>query len=163
MSIGLHCQPAGDGTVIQVSRIPVRHTSSTRRPVFWGLPIEILLEFILSGFFDVLLELLSHGFGSSKDARGRSHPVIGAVALLLLGGAAGGLTSWVLPTRLLSRPTVPGASMVVSPLLNGALMHYYGSWQARHHGRSSAIANFWGGALFALGFAVVRFLTVVEA
>lgn len=72
----------------------------------------------------------------------------------------GGLVTWVLPTRLLGTPAVPGASLVVSPLLNGALMHYYGAWKTRAGGRPSFAATFWGGAAFALGFAVVRLLLV---
>ena len=64
------------------------------------------------------------------------------------------------PTHLLGSPLVPGASLVISPLLNGTLMHYYGSWHARRQLGRSSVATFWGGALFAFGFALVRFVTV---
>lgn len=86
--------------------------------------------------------------------------MLAGLGLLAIGGVAGGLTTWVLPTHLLGTPLVPGASLVISPLLNGMLMHYYGSWHARRRHARSLTATFWGGALFAFGFALVRFLTV---
>ena len=88
--------------------------------------------------------------------------MLAALALFLVGCAAGGLVTWVLPTRLLGTPAVPGASLVVSPVLNGAFMYYYGMWKARGGGRPSFAATFWGGAVFAFGFAVVRLLMVAE-
>jgi hypothetical protein len=98
----------------------------------------------------------------AHDRRGRTHPVLAAIALLLVGGAAGGAVTWLLPTRVLGAPALPGASLVVSPLLNGALMHYYGAWKAHAGKQTSFAATFWGGAVFALGFAVVRFVMVAE-
>jgi hypothetical protein len=89
--------------------------------------------------------------------------VYGGLGLIALGGIAAGLVTWLLPTRLLGAPAIPGASLVVSPLLNGVLMHYYGVWQRERGGHASFAATFWGGAAFALGFAVVRFLMLGES
>ena len=122
--------------------------------------IDILLEFLLSGIFDVLLELVYQGFWASRDARGRAHPAFGGLGLIVLGGIAGGLTTLVLPTRILGAPALPGASLVISPLLNGGLMHFYGSWRVQQRLERSLLATFWGGALFAFGFALVRLATV---
>jgi hypothetical protein len=110
----------------------------------------------------VLLELLYQGFGTSRDARGRVHPVFGGVGVLVFGGLAGWLTAWVFPGHLFGAPVLPGASLVLSPILNGALMYYFGAWRAQHLQGNSFIATFWGGALFAFGFAVVRFVLVVD-
>lgn len=76
---------------------------------------------------------------------------------------AGGLVTWLLPTRLLGAPAIPGSSLAVSPLLNGVLMHYYGLWQRQRRIHASFAATFWGGAAFAFGFAVVRFLMLGES
>ncbi len=81
---------------------------------------------------------------------------------MVLGAVAGGLATWLLPLRLLGAPAIPGASLVVSPFLNGLLMHSYGLWQARRNGRESLAASFWGGAAFAFGFALVRFVILFD-
>jgi hypothetical protein len=107
-----------------------------------------------------LWELLSPRLG--RDARGRLHPVYGLLGLGLLGAVSGGLIAWLLPHRLFGTPAVPGASLVASPLLNGLFMHFYGTWQARRSGRESLAASFWGGAVFAFGFALVRFVALLE-
>ena len=123
--------------------------------------IELLLEFLLSGLFDLAAELLFHGLGLPRGCRARAGPVSVAavvVLLLLVGGATGGAVTWLLPSRLFATPTLPGASLIVSPLLNGALMHYYGAWKARGGKNTSPAATFWGGAAFGLGFAIVRLL-----
>lgn len=80
----------------------------------------------------------------------------------MFGGIAGGLTRWVFPSRVLVASVLPGASLVLSPILNGVFMHYFGAWRARHLRGQSFIATFWGGALFAFGFAVVRFALVAN-
>jgi hypothetical protein len=127
-----------------------------------GTPIDLLLELLLSGLFDLVAELLFRGAGATRGRRARTHPLLAAIALLLVGGAAGGVVTWLLPTRLLGTPALPGASLVVSPLLNGVLMHYYGAWRSREGTQTSFAATFWGGAVFALGFALVRFVNVAD-
>jgi hypothetical protein len=118
------------------------------------------MEFLLPAVAEVLLGLFSHLCG--RDSRGRLHPVYGLLALACLGAVAGGLATWVLPRRLLGAPAIPGASLVLSPLLNGLLMQFYGSWQARRRGHETLAASFMGGGVFAFGFALVRFLLLGE-
>lgn len=81
---------------------------------------------------------------------------------MFLGAVAGGFATWLLPWRLLGAPAIPGASLVVSPFLNGWLMHFYGLWRARRNGRESLAASFWGGAAFAFGFALVRVVVLSD-
>jgi hypothetical protein len=122
--------------------------------------IGLLIEFLLPAVVEFLLGVFSHTLG--RDSRGRLHPVFGLLALAFLGAVAGGLATWLLPQRLLGARAIPGASLVLSPLLNGLFMHYYGSWQARRCGHESLAASFTGGAVLAFGFAFVRFLLLVE-
>lgn len=110
----------------------------------------------------MLLELIYQGFGASRDARGRVHPVFRGLGVLVFGGLSGGLMTWVFPGHLLGAPALPGASLVLSPILNGTLMHFFGAWRVQHSRSHSFIATFWGGALFAFGFAVVRFVLVAN-
>ena len=135
----------------------VRHTRRASK-LSRGLPIDILIEFLLSGILEILGELFSHKFG--RDARGRLQPVYGLLGLMTLGAVAGGLVTWLLPQRLLGAPVIPGASLAVAPILNGLLMHAYGVWLAHRNHRESLAASFWGGAVFAFGFALVRFVVL---
>jgi hypothetical protein len=52
--------------------------------------------------------------------------------------------------------------MIVTPVLNGLLMHAYGSWRERRGMERFFLATFWGGALFACGLSLVRFLLLDE-
>jgi hypothetical protein len=78
----------------------------------------------------------------------------------LLGGALGALTRMIWPTPIFQPSPVRGASLLLSPLMNGAIMDRYGAWLEARGGARSYIATFWGGALFAFGMALVRFVWV---
>ena len=52
-------------------------------------------------------------------------------------------------------------STIVTPVLNGLLMHAYGSWRERRGVERFFLTSFWGGGLFAFGLSLVRFLLVV--
>jgi hypothetical protein len=52
--------------------------------------------------------------------------------------------------------------MIVTPVLNGAFMHWYGLRRKRRGHDRFFLATFWGGALFAFGVSLVRFLLVVK-
>jgi hypothetical protein len=114
----------------------------------------------MSGVFDVLIELGQRGVGRSLRWSRRAHPAESAVASFLLGALIGGLVSVAWPIRLLSPGPVPGLSLMVTPVLNGLVMEWYGGWRERQGRERFFLATFWGGALFALGMAVVRYLIV---
>ena len=116
----------------------------------------------MSSVFDGVLELLFEGFRTSRGKRTRPHPALAGLGTLLLGGLVGGLTTWALPNRLFGAPLLPGASLVLSPLVNGALMHAIGAWRVRNAQEQPFMATFWGGALFAFGFATMRLLLVTN-
>lgn len=109
-------------------------------------------------------ELLFDLFYSSADEkfrrRSRAHPVVSGIGLVAVGAAAGFATGLLLPARILQPSPVPGVSLVLSPLLTGVLMEGYGRWRVRRGADHSFVATFWGGALFALAMASVRFLLV---
>jgi hypothetical protein len=61
------------------------------------------------------------------------------------------------PHRIIGIHGVRGASLVVAPLIIGLVMQFYGTQRAARGHSRSYFATFWGGALFALGMAAVRF------
>jgi hypothetical protein len=126
------------------------------------LLLEVLVYLVAELVLPAALELLAElGFGAlgrgAKRARGGVLPALG---LLLLGATAGGLSVWVLPQRLGSPGPFRGASLVLAPLALGALMSAWGGHRRTRGHETTVLASFWGGAAFAFGFALARFLGV---
>jgi hypothetical protein len=115
-------------------------------------------------FLQILLELpVELGFrsmGESTRSRGRAHPVLAGIGVALLGGVAGVLTSVIWPARIFQPGPLPGASLLLSPLISGAVMERYGRWREERGASRSFVATFWGAALFAFSMALVRFIWV---
>jgi hypothetical protein len=89
-----------------------------------------------------------------------AHPSSVAVILVMGGAIAGGITTLLVPYRVLDTPHLRGASLVLSPLITGIVMKAYGSRRERQGLKPSYVATFWGGALFAFAMAAVRFTFV---
>jgi hypothetical protein len=82
------------------------------------------------------------------------------VGYVAAGFALGASSAWLLPQRQLPVPRTQGVSLVVSPALSGLAMYSWGSYR-RGRGRSaSGLATFWGGASFAFGCALGRFVVI---
>ena len=79
---------------------------------------------------------------------------------MVAGVVLGFLSSLVAPHRVFGTGAVQGASIVLSPLITGVVMEVYGSWCESRGIERSYFATLWGGALFALSMAVVRFQLV---
>jgi hypothetical protein len=98
--------------------------------------------------------------GHSFQQRSRAHPVIAGIGVVLLGGLIGAAASVVLPDRVFDGASVRGASLILSPIIAGAAMEVYGRWCDKRGRARSYVASFWGGGLFALSMALVRFMWV---
>jgi hypothetical protein len=99
-------------------------------------------------------------FGEPFQQRSRAHPVVAGIGLVLIGGLMGWTLWLAVPARMVTSGRIPGASLVLSPILAGLVMHYYGRWRESRGGAVSYTSTFWGGALFAFGMASARFLLV---
>jgi hypothetical protein len=125
-----------------------------------------LVEFLLSALWEIvlqlggelLLEVAFRSIGEPWRSRTEAHPLLAGLGTLICGAAAGLLTSLVWPARMIRYPPIPGLSLFVSPLISGLMMERYGQWLEKRGGSPSFVATFWGGALFAFGMALVRFL-----
>jgi hypothetical protein len=82
------------------------------------------------------------------------------LGLVLIGAAIGGVSLYIWPDRLTVPGRFRGASLIVSPLVNGLALDMYGRWRRGRGGRPSHASTFWGGAFFAFGVALVRFIFV---
>lgn len=128
------------------------------------LIFELIAGFVVELLFELLVEFaLLVGLTPLHQAltrRRHSNPVLAAIGLVMLGGLIGLLVARFLPERLLPSLLVPGVSLVLSPLAAGLVMRTFGMWRKRRGGDPSFLATFWGGALFAFSFALVRWLMV---
>ena len=86
-----------------------------------------------------------------------TNPLLAGLGLLTLGGIGGATVSVFFPQPIFNSRPMPGASLVLSPLLNGALMEFYGRWRERQGRGRTSLSTYWGGGAFALGMALVRF------
>ena len=122
--------------------------------------VEILLEVLLQLGGEAVMEAAWRLLGDPFRQRSRAHPVLAGIGLVLLGATMGLILWLVFPERLVPRGGIPGASLVLSPMLAGAVMHYYGRWRESRGASVSYTATFLGGALFAFGMASARFVLI---
>ena len=133
-----------------------------------GNIIALVFELLLSALWEAILQiagqvLIEMGLGAighSFQQRSRAHPVIAGIGVVLLGGLSGAAASVVLPGRVFDGASVRGASLILSPIIAGAAMEVYGRWCDQRGRARSYVASFWGGGLFALSMALVRFMWV---
>ena len=120
------------------------------------------MEIILQGVGELLFELGIRSLREPFREQRRSHPLLSLLGLVLMGALAGWITCLAWPGRLLDPPPLKGLSLLISPLINGLLMELYGRWREGRGEARTYISTFWGGGLFALSMATVRFLCVVH-
>jgi hypothetical protein len=119
--------------------------------------LQFLFELLFQGLLEVLFEL---GASSYKDTHGRSnhHPIIAAIGYFLVGAALGGVSLLIWPNRFFEPGPIPGLSLVLSPVAAGVAMHAWGAYRSSRGHVTTNLATFLGGAAFAFGTALVRFL-----
>jgi len=128
-----------------------------------GELLELLVYFLLELFGNVSIELILEWlFNRIPSAIRRAlslenHPVIQAIVWCLVGMGAGGLTLLIYPQPFLPRGRFPGLSLLLSPLVTGAVMEFVGRSRMARGKPPLPLSNFRNGAAFALGFALIRF------
>jgi hypothetical protein len=118
-----------------------------------------LLEALLEGLVEALLEAALDALLESTKQKGRIEGWPVTVGVLLWGALAGFASALIFPHRLLgARSPVPGLSVLLAPLVAGTAMQWFGDWRRSRGRETTGLATFRGGALFAFGMALVRFL-----
>lgn len=128
------------------------------------LIFELIASFIVEVTFEILVELsVQAGLTPIHQAlirRRQSNPALAMMGLVMLGALLGLIVARLLPERLLPAFPVAGVSLVLSPFTTGLVMKAFGDWRRRRGGDPGFLTTFWGAALFALSFALVRWLMV---
>jgi hypothetical protein len=123
------------------------------------LPLEmifdVLAKILLGGVLESGFELLKRAFG-----RGNHHPVLSSAGYLVLGAAFAIISFLLWSRRVLSPGPLPGISLVLSPAGTGAAMQWWGKHRRSCGKATTNLATWHGGAAFAFGFSLIRFLLV---
>jgi hypothetical protein len=118
-----------------------------------GFLVQIFGDVLLQVAFELIAEALSGTFGHRKQTSAAAS-VIGPI---LVGVIAGLVSAWLFPQRLIAtRIGIPGASLVLAPLVTGYAMHLLGARLRRFGRYPSHLATFRGGALCAFSIALIR-------
>ena len=119
--------------------------------------LQLLFEFLVQGLLEVLWELVSSSYKVTYG-RPNHHPIVAAIGYLLVGAALGAASLLIWPNRFFEPGPIPGLSLLLSPLGAGVAMYAWGAYRQTRGHVTTNLATFLGGAAFALGTALVRFL-----
>jgi hypothetical protein len=123
--------------------------------------LGVLLEFVGEFLLQILFELAAEAINGLIYRWRQSSPTMSAVGLAIAGAAAGLLSAWLIPHRLIAtRVVLPGVSLLLAPLATGSAMHFLGKRLHRLGRYPSNLATFRGGALFAFSMALIRWWLV---
>lgn len=109
---------------------------------------------------EFLVEYGVRSLGEPWRQRSDANGFLAGLGVLIAGAAAGVITSFLWPERIVGPGPIPGLSLLFTPLISGVVMERYGQWLDSRGKPRTFMATFWGGALFAFGMALVRFVWV---
>lgn len=117
--------------------------------------IQILGELFVQTIGHALVEL---GFHSLAEPLRRSpSPLLSAIGFITFGAICGGLSLIAFSLHFMSPPWRI-LNLIVTPLVVGGMMSLMGNWRASQGGNLIRFNQFVYGYLFALSFAMIRFL-----
>ncbi|MGA2132008.1 MAG: hypothetical protein ABSH50_06940 [Bryobacteraceae bacterium] len=123
---------------------------------FLKLLMELVVDVLVPSFIASAAELIRERRGGLDPETGATGQVASGTMVVIIGSLAGFASSLIFPHPIMGQ----GAGLLVAPLGAGLAMHLFGAWRDRRGSYSSSLATFWGGALFGLAAAIVRFLVI---
>ncbi len=128
----------------------------------------LILEIILSLFIEIIAQLIFQfliflGFDSvnaSFQSPKSTNDNFALIGCLIIGAIVGLISYVAYPKRFFNIEYLYGISLVVSPIIVGLVMKVWGEKRLETNKRISVLSTFWGGAIFAFGYSLVRFLLI---
>ena len=117
---------------------------------------EIIGEFLLQAFGEILVELGIHAIG--EPFRRAPNPWLAAFGYLFFGAILGLLSLLIFPNHLVPGKDLRLVNLIVTPVAVGLVMTGVGFLRARRSEPVLRIDRFAYGYLFALALAAVRFM-----
>ena len=129
-----------------------------------GIILEIIFNLLAEIILQTIIELLV-AFGNESIANSfREHrfanKYYAVFGCILLGGSVGFISYLFYPKHIFNVKSFYGFSLIISPIVVGFIMKSWGRWRIKSKKRVSILATFWGGALFAFAYSLVRFLLI---
>lgn len=124
--------------------------------------IGLILEPLLEGFFEflaaALADVILRSLGQLFEPPRTGNSYLATIGHLVFGLAFGGLSLVFFPHRLAHPSKFHGASLIISPVIAGALLSWTGALLRKQDKKAMQIESFGYGFVFAFGIALVRFL-----
>ena len=120
--------------------------------------VPLILEIVEQLVFEVVLGMGFEAMTGAMFPALEARPWFGGVGYFLMGLLSGVVSVIVVRGRLIGPSIVPGLSLIVAPIVTGALMGSIGDVWRRRGGAPPVLFTFRAGAIFAFGMALVRFL-----
>ena len=120
--------------------------------------LEILLELVVPLFAEFLAELALHELGRLPWMRKTGRVVLTAIIYFGVGLIAGVISLLIFPRAFARSSTLPGISLVITPILGGLLMSYIAWFRVRTWDWTIRLETFAYGFLFAFAMTWLRFL-----
>ncbi|MCB0364778.1 MAG: hypothetical protein H6624_04745 [Bdellovibrionaceae bacterium] len=111
---------------------------------------SFLIEILLPSLVEIVLEVLVWFFPQGIE-RADKLPL-----WMLLGALLGWLSTYVLPYQVIGDTWALALNVMVAPIVCGFLIHMIGNNREKRKKVRFRFENFWGGALFSLGFIICR-------
>lgn len=124
----------------------------------FGIILGAILDFLLTAAGELSIELLFRTIRAPFDDREDRNPVFAGMGYALFGLVVGGVSLLIFPNSFARSKSLPGISLLVTPVLCGLLMAGVGWWREQHGQKRIRLDSFLYGYIFALSMAVVRFL-----
>jgi hypothetical protein len=115
---------------------------------------EVLLQLAVEVLMELGIESIKHSVKQRKEA----DPILAAIGYVLLGGLLGTISAHVLPWRITRGVPLRLVGLALYPVISGAAMHSFGERRRQRGIETTRLTTFWGGACFAFGMSVVRFI-----
>jgi hypothetical protein len=115
--------------------------------------LEALFEFLAAAMADVFLRSLGELFEPPET----QNSFLVTLGHAVFGLALGGLSLVFFPYRLVHPSKIHGASLIISPIIAGALLSWTGALLRNRGKKAMQIESFGYGFVFALAIALVRF------
>lgn len=129
-----------------------------------GILFEIIFTIIIDALFQFIIEfLIALGYesivNSFKELKSANKYL--ALAGCAIAGTIIGLISYfIYPKRIFNNSSFYGLSLLISPIIVGFIMKIWGERRIHSNKRISVLSTFWGGAVFALAYSIIRFLLI---
>jgi hypothetical protein len=120
---------------------------------------ELLIEVVLQIIGEALIALIVRSIRNLVEESKAVSPILAALGYLLLGAACGVGSVLLFPHALVHPSKFRGISLVISPVITGLIMSLTGLMRRRRGKDAIRIESFGYGFTFALGVAVIRFLS----